>query len=408
MTIIVEHDPVLAEVFRTALDGPAVVLTSVDQVEPHLRQEPAEHVVVLGPSVHDSEAVQFARHNRITRPVLGVILVRPSVTSAVLAEALRSGMSEVVETSDSSGLRDAVRRAGEVAHAMAQGLERPGPVVRESGSLVTVFSTKGGVGKSLVATNVAVALADKGHRVCIVDLDVHCGDVAIMLQLTPLHSLADLGRLSGNIDPSGVESLLTEHSELLSVLAAPIQLDSPVPTEPIGSLLATLKAMFDVVVVDTAGVFDEFVLQALDHTDRLVLVGTLDIPALKSLKLAVGTLDLLNLPRESWRLVLNRADAKVGLSTGEFQDTLGLKADVSMPSSRDVLTCVNRGETIVSAHKGHQLSKALVAFADALVSTAPGPAPTSTSEPAASTSGEPTTHARRGAPRRGLRSWKVA
>ena len=222
------------------------------------------------------------------------------------------------------------------------------------------------MGKSLVATNIAAAMADEGHRVCIVDLDIHCGDVAIMLQLTPLHSLADLSQLSGQIDASGVESLLTEHSERLAVLAAPVHLGSPVPSEPIGSLLETLKGMFDVVVVDTSGMFDDYVLPALDHSDLVVLVGTLDIPSLKGLKLAVGTLDLLNLPREKWRLVLNRADAKVGLSAGEFEETLGLKADVSLPSSRDVLTAVNRGETIVRANRGHQVSKALATFARSL------------------------------------------
>ncbi len=282
-------------------------------------------------------------------------------------------------------------------------MREPGPSGGEGagGSLITVFSTKGGVGKSLVATNIAAAIADEGHRVCIVDLDIHCGDVAIMLQLTPVHSLADLSQLSGQIDASGVESLLTEHSERLAVLAAPVHLGSPVPSEPIGSLLETLKGMFDVVVVDTSGMFDDYVLPALDHSDLVVLVGTLDIPSLKGLKLAVGTLDLLNLPREKWRLVLNRADAKVGLSAGEFEETLGLKADVSLPSSRDVLTAVNRGETIVRANRGHQVSKALATFARSLAAacTVPRPAP----EPA-----DPTPHSRRGAPRRGLRSRKVA
>ncbi|GAB3778582.1 AAA family ATPase [Nocardioides ungokensis] len=348
---------------------------------------------MLGPSVQEESAAEFARHNRISRPSLGVILVRAKVDHAVLADALRSGMSEVIETSDSAGLGDAVRRAEALARAMAEETHQEPAVV---GSLVTVFSTKGGVGKSFLATNIGAALADQGKRVCIVDLDVHCGDVAIMLQLTPLHSLADLSQLSGVIDPSGVETLLTEHSERLSVLAAPVQLGSPVPAEPIGTLLETLKAMFDVVVVDTSGMFDDYVLHALDLSDQLVLVGTLDIPALKSLKLAAGTLDLLNLPRDRWRFVLNRADAKVGLSTGEFEDTFGLKADVTLPTSRDVLTAVNRGEVIVRSDKGHQISKSLASFARSLT------ARTGTDEDSASSR----THSRHGAPRRGLLSRK--
>jgi len=365
MTTIVEQDPVLADVFRTTVGAAVRVVPGIDGVEDHLRSHPSELVVVLGPSVSDAAAAAFAGRNRILRPTLGVILVRPTVDNGVLADALRSGMSEVVETGDATGLREAVRRADEVARAMAESLDLPAAVTQ--GSLVTVFSTKGGVGKSLVATNIAAAMADQDQRVCLVDLDIHCGDVAIMLQLNPLHSLADLSQLSGEIEASGVESLLTEHSERLSVLAAPVQLGSPVPSEPIGSLLQTLKGMFDVVVVDTSGTFDDYVLQALDHSDLLVLVGTLDIPSLKSLKLATGTLDLLNLPRETWRLVLNRADAKVGLSPDEFEETLGFKATVSIPSSRDVLTAVNRGEAIVRANRGHQASKALTSLASSLV-----------------------------------------
>lgn len=402
MTTVVEQDPVLAEGLGTAIGSQITVVPSLDQIEDHLRRHPGELVVVLGPSVGHRAAAAFAGRNRIARPMLGVILVRADVDQTVLAEALRSGMSEVVTTNDAAALRDAVRRTEEVAHAMSESLDLttdPGA----SGWLITVFSTKGGVGKSLVATNLAAAMADEGHRVCIVDLDVHCGDVAIMLQLTPQHSLADLSQLSGQIDASGVESLLTEHSERLAVLAAPVHLGSPVPSEPIGSLLEMLKGMFDVVVVDTSGMFDDYVLPALDHSEVVVLVGTLDIPSLKSLKLAVGTLDLLNLSRERWRLVLNRADAKVGLSTSEFEETIGLKADISLPSSRDVLTAVNRGETIVRANRGHQVSKALVSFTRSIaVAFAPGD-PVPTPEQA-----EPAPNSRRGAPRRGLRSRKVS
>jgi len=400
MTTVVEQDPVLAEVLRSTVGSDVTVVPSLDRIEDHLRSHPVELVVVLGPSVGLEAAAAFARHNRILRPALGVILVRPTVDQTVLADALRSGMSEVVETGDATGLREAVRRAGDVARALSDNIDRaaePG----DKGSLITVFSTKGGVGKSFLATNLGTALADQGRSVCIVDLDVHCGDVAIMLQLTPLHSLADLSQLSGGIDTSGVESLLTDHSEGLTVLAAPVQLGAPVPAEPIGSLLETLKGMFDFVVVDTSGMFDDYVLPALDNSDQLVLVGTLDIPALKSLKLAVGTLDLLNLPRERWRFVLNRADSKVGLSAGEFEETLGLKADVALPTSRDVLMAVNRGEVIVRSDKGHQISKSLVAFAHSLArqQEAPATATDNSSRP---------THARRGAPRRGLLSRKGA
>ena len=101
--------------------------------------------------------------------------------------------------------------------------------------------------------------------------------------------------------------------------------------------------MVDFVVVDTSGTFDDLALCALDRSDGIVLVGTLDIPSLKALKLATSTLEVLNFPKSTWRFVLNRADGKVGLTVDEYEKTLGLKADSSLVSSREVLAAVNRG-----------------------------------------------------------------
>lgn len=372
MTAIVEPDVSQVQLLQDAIAG-STTFVSVREVDDHVRDQPDEVAVVLGPSVSVDEATRFAQWARIHRPALGVILLRHRVDSPILAEALRSGMREVVEARDLTGLSQAVLRAQIVAEAMMKSQESGGGDTGRRGNQVTVFSTKGGVGKSLVATNVAVALADQGQSVCLVDLDIHSGDVAIMLQLTPSHQLNDLVAFAGVIDEGAVSSLLTEHSPGLAVIAAPIKIDSPdqASSEDIAKLLEQLKVMFDVVVVDTSGIFDDNALVALDRSDTLVLVGTLDIPALKGLKLATGTLDLLNYPRETWRFVLNRADAKVGLSVKEFEETLGLQADCQLASSREVLAAVNRGEAIVQAYPSHPNSKALVAFAEALVTTTP-------------------------------------
>jgi pilus assembly protein CpaE len=401
MTVIIEPEPILAGAFTEALGAGVTVLDDAALLEEHLQRHSHEYAVVLGPSVPDEVAATIARHNRIQRPALGVIQVLPNVDQRVLGNALRSGMREVVEISDLSELNAAVLRCHGVARAMMETVEQmAGPVAVQQGSVVTVFSTKGGVGKSTVATNLAVSYADEGRRVCIVDLDIHSGDVAIMLQVTPLHTLADLSQLSGSIDASGVESLLSEHSTNLSVLAAPVQIGSHVPADVIESVLQILKGMFDVVVVDTSGSFDDYALPALDLSDVLVLVGTLDIPALKSLKLAAGTLDLLNLPRSRWHLLLNRADARVGLSAQEFVETLGVDVAASLPSSRDVLAAVNRGEAIVRANPGHPISKTLASFAASLLAATQA---ASEAEDAPADEGP----RRRGVARRGLRMRKV-
>jgi len=391
MTAIVETDRSRLSVLQAMLHG-SVPLESMEALSEHVGSTPQEFAVVIGPSVPVDDAAVFAQWARVHKPDLGVILLRQTVDAHALSTALRSGMREVVESQDLAGLTTAVSRARAVSNAIVQTLEDESQAAaqaalseaqaradaarqeaeRPTGRMVTVFSTKGGVGKSLMATNVAVSLADQGSTVCIVDLDVNNGDIAIMLQLTPMRTLNDLAAFNGDIDVDVVETLVTPWSKTLGVVAAPVHLDAPgqATAEDVGKLLDLLVRVYDYVVVDTSGAFDDFALTALDRTDTLVLVGTLDIPALKGLKLATQTLDLLNFPREKWRFVLNRADAKVGLSSDEYESTLGLKADCSLVSSREVLAAVNRGEPLVKAYSGHANSKAIKAFAHAIAGAA--------------------------------------
>lgn len=387
MTAILEPDAANRAVLQAMLHG-STGLPSAEALSDHIQSSPAEFAVVIGPSITTDEAASFAQWARVNRPDLGVILLRDTVDAGTLSLALRSGMREVVQSKDLAGITTAVQRARSVASAIGQTMmgevqaaaeEAKARLVAEAaaqraaeeapqGKLFTVFSTKGGVGKSLVAVNTAVALSERGHRVCLVDLDVNSGDVAIMLQLSPTRNVNDLVSFRGEIDEGAIESLLTRHSDTMSVIAAPLTLDSPdqASAEDIGHLLDGLKAMFEFVVVDTSGVFDDQALAALDRSASIILVGTLDIPALKGVKLATSTLDLLNFSRDSWSFVLNRADAKVGLTQAEFESTLGLKADATLVSSREVLAAVNRGEALVSAFPANANSKALTTFATTL------------------------------------------
>ena len=117
-----------------------------------------------------------------------------------------------------------------------------------------------------------------------------------------------------------------------------------------------LKQQFDFVVVDTPPAFDDHVLAAFDQSDLVALLATLDIPALKNLKLTLETLDLLNYPRDRWRIVLNRADSKVGLALDEVEKTLKAPIAAQIPSSRDVPASINRGVPIVLDDPKHPVS----------------------------------------------------
>jgi pilus assembly protein CpaE len=140
--------------------------------------------------------------------------------------------------------------------------------------------------------------------------------------------------------------------------------------------LRILKHQFQFVVVDTPPAFTDTVLAAFDETDVLALMATLDIPALKNLKLTLETLDLLNYPREHWRLILNRADSKVGLAPSEVEKTLRMPISAQIPSSRSVPASVNRGVPLVLEEPQHPVSVAIRQFAEThLTSRSGGPAP---------------------------------
>jgi pilus assembly protein CpaE len=375
MLVIVNPDAAGAETLRSAVDPDAQILSSVDLARGHLADHPEVDVAVIGAAVELEPALALADAMRVARPDLGVILVRRRVDTVVLTEALRAGMREVVAERDLPSLGDAVRRSRGIARAMRnQGAASAGTDdFRTLGRVITVFSAKGGCGKTTVATNLAAAIADNGRRqVCLLDLDLAFGDVAIALQLFPAHTIADAVPIADSLDATAIEALLTPHSPGLTTLVAPVEPGAAdIPTPVVATILHLLREMFEYVVVDTPPAFTDHVLAAFDESDVFALLATLDIPALKNLKLTLETLDLLNYPRDKWRIVLNRSDSKVGLAMGEVEKTLRVPISAEVPSSRDVPASINRGVPIVLESPNHSVSSAIKQFAERHVISAP-------------------------------------
>jgi pilus assembly protein CpaE len=396
MTTICDLDPVIAQALSSAV-GESVVVTSLEALRQHLEAATAEDTVVLGPTVDQSAAFRIAEQLRIWRPTLGVILVRSRVDTGLLSEAMRAGVREVVGERNIAGLHDAVRRTQGFAERLRdQAPSAAGGSARSRGRIITVFSAKGGCGKTTLATNMAAALADRGRReVCLVDLDLAFGDVAIALQLFPAHTIADAVPLGDHVDFGALQALLTPHSPGLTTLVAPIEPGSGdgIAASLVTRVLEVLRDHFDYVIVDTPPAFDDHVLSAFDLSDVVALIATLDIPALKNLKLTLETMDLLNYPRDRWRIILNRADSKVGLAIGEVEKSLRATISAQLPSSRDVPAAINRGVPIVLDDPRHPVSVAIKTFAEQYVANVQ-------SGPGGSRPGPPAARERRGLLRR--------
>jgi pilus assembly protein CpaE len=369
--VVVESDALSQEALRGAAGGASVGVPDLDAARRRL-QEADVDVVLIGPHVDLEAALELAESMRLTRPMLGVVLVRPRIDTSTLTDALRSGVREVVKERDIESVSAAIGRAQELAIAVREqaGIAAPEAGGAELGRLVTVFSAKGGAGKTTLSTNLAAALADNGRRnVCLVDLDLAFGDVAIALQLFPAHTLSDAVPLADHLDEAAVSALLTPHSPGLTTLVAPVEPGAAetIPAPLVGRVLHVLRSLFQFVVVDTPPAFTDHVLAAFDESDYVALLATLDIPALKNLKLTLETLDLLNYPRDKWRIVLNRADSKVGLQLGEVEKTLRVPIAVQIPSSRSVPASINRGVPIVLDEPNHPVSMAIRQFAETLL-----------------------------------------
>lgn len=370
-TIVVDTDPVTAQRLADACGDHAEIVATLSALRKRLDLEPLPLSVVVGPSVVLSDVFAVSGQLRL-RPDIGVVLVRDSHDTTLLTEAIRAGVRDVVLASDAAALREAVKRCDEVSQAVRDRLQvDPAAVDGETGTVVTVFSAKGGAGKTTLATNLAAALADRGRRaVCLIDLDLAFGDVAIALQLFPQHTIANAVQLGvQDLDFAGLQALLTPHSPGLTTLVAPFEpgASESVPASLVSRIVEVLRGHFDYVVIDTPPAFDDQVIAAFDASDVLVLVATLDIPSLKNLKLTLETLDLLNYPRERWRVVLNRADSKVGLAVSEVERTLRVPISAHVPSSRDVPASVNRGVPIVLDDPRHPVSVAVKALAETQV-----------------------------------------
>lgn len=367
MIVVVEQDQHAAEGLRQLFGTGTTIQYDMDALRQFLDTHPEADIVVVGASMSAEAAFRLADVMRIRRPSLGVVLLRKRVDTQLLSDSLRSGVREVVAERDEVAVVEAVERAQRVSLAMREGGAGEAAADAVLGRLVTIFSAKGGCGKTTLSTNLAAALADGGRRhVCLVDLDLAFGDVAIAMQLFPAHTIADAVPLADDLDEEVVRSLLTPHSPGLMVLPAPVEPGAAdgIPATLVGNLLHVLRQMFEYVVVDTPPAFTDHVLAAFDESDVVALIATLDVPALKNLKLTVETLDLLNYPRDRWRIVLNRADSKVGLATGEVEKTLAVPIALQIPSSRAVPASINRGVPIVTEDAHHAVSQAIKKFAE--------------------------------------------
>lgn len=355
-------------------DAEVHAATSLDEVP---LGADAPYVVVVAPSTQPAVGFQAAQAAEAADAHTSVVIVANHVDTALMRTAMKAGVSDVVAASDPA---TEIARAITDAYATAQARQEQAVQEAEAalapasgGRVVTVFSTKGGVGKTVLATNLGAALAKTlGLRTALVDLDLQFGDVGIMLGLAPDRTITDVAASIERLDADLLRGHMTHHNSGLDVLLAPVRPEDAetVTTGRISRILALLREMYDVVVIDTAATLDEVVLTALDKSDAVYAMTMMDVASIKNMKISVQKLAQLGYANGLVHVVLNRADSKVWLQPNEVERAVGSEIFARIPSDRIVPRSVNKGMPVVLDEPRSDVAKAMVGIAESIAASA--------------------------------------
>lgn len=356
--------------------GVQTFFTSAVPADPHelfaqLDQEFPE-VLILGPEVHVDDALRLATVLNVGFPELSVVLVSEP-DPAVLLQAMRAGIRDILSpASDPAQIRVLLERACQSFASRQRSQEPkqpgvPGTAGPPKGLVIGVFSPKGGVGKTTIATNIAIGLGKIAPMsVVIVDLDLQFGDVASGLYLNPEHTVTDAVSPAAAQDSLVLKAFLTVHPGSIYALCAPqspVEADEIAP-EQISRLLEQLAEEFQYVVVDTAPGLPEIGLAAMERCTDVVWVSGMDIPSVRGLRSGLDVLRQLDILPETRHVVLNMADAKAGLTVQDVESTIGAPVDVSIPRSRAVALSTNRGVPVLQEPAKDPATKGLRQLVD--------------------------------------------
>jgi pilus assembly protein CpaE len=331
--------------------------------------------VCIGPDVPLDHALEVSRQLDRHHPEIGVVLLTEP-TAELWRDAVRAGIRDIVGPGESdedivAALQASAERGAQI-RAVRAVPETP------SGRVIVVLSPKGGSGKTMLTTNLSMAIAGSNNgQTAVVDLDCVFGDVASVMGMVPEHTIGELA-LVPSFDSTTLKVYLARHERSgLYVLAGSGRPEEgeAVTEEIAGRVLDLLVRDFPYVIVDTAAGLDERALAAIERATDIVLLASMDVASVRNLSKEVDALNRLGFTSARRHFVLNRADTRVGLEVADVEVAVGMKVEAAIPSSRDVPLSMNQGRTLVLDNPTAPVARELMELANRFLDVGAEPIP---------------------------------
>jgi pilus assembly protein CpaE len=337
-------------------------------------------VVLMDINMPDMDGIMATELLSAQVPASAIVMMSVQGEADYLRRSMLAGAREfLVKPFSSDELTASIRQVHAREHdkrvrygAPAASQARAAAAIREPGRIVAIFSPKGGVGRTTIAVNMAVAAASEpGSSVALMDGSFQFGDVGVLLNLNPKSkSIADLvPELEAGGEPESLDTFMMTHSSGLSVLLAPPspELAETVTPATAKRALELLRGRYDLVIVDCASSFSDATLAILDIADTIFTVLTLEITSIKNMRLFLEVADQLGYPDDKVQLVLNRADSALGIRVADVEHSIGRKIDHTIVSDgRSVVYALNRGVPFFTSNREAQVSQDILRLARSL------------------------------------------
>lgn len=327
-----------------------------------MRLKPAAAIITLGANA--DQAIKLIQRLAAEVPKTALISAANNAAPDLLLQSLRAGAREFLKLPISAEeLKTVLDR---VAAFCAGQVE----TAKKKGRMVAVFSSKGGCGTTFIATNLA---ASTNARTVLVDLNLQAGDLPLFLGVDPKYSFADMAENRSRLDDALIKSFVTPYSANLSLLAAPREADSADEIEPehVFDVLQRLRESYEYVVLDPQHTFDSITLAALDQSDEIILVLSLDIPAIRSTQRALEIFDRLGYPRKKVRIVVNRWSKQIDLDLRQVEKFLGEPVIGFVPSDyQTAVTSINLGQPLVQSEPNSKIAEEIRRVARTIATSA--------------------------------------